>query len=286
MSGPKSIPIDVRCLLRYNFRVGYDGPRTQLYAHIRAYNPSIMRTIVSLALVLVVGGACSCKRSELDSFNSKWMKLPLSPLAGSYYLQQAKTSPCTWSVQTDGDRITIQRISITSPQRPPELRLRFAGGTLVGENHGEWGGSLSVLDNASRTPRTILSENILQMYLIREGVVVITGDLPSNEGSVWLYSNAEDHGWSIQKRAVLHGFPKVVGRSRERLLLAYGDAISIMDDFHERQITALPTLEVQPNSIAQDAKSDIYVGMNAFVLRLVSDRNHYSQQWFTQKECL
>lgn len=143
-----------------------------------------------------------------------------------------------------------------------------------------------MLENASRTPQKILGENILQMFLIREEVVVITGDLPSNEGSAWLYSSADDHGWSIQKKADLHGFPPVVGRSGERLLLAYGDAISIMEDFHERQIAALPKLEVQPNSIAQDAKGDIYVGMNAFVVRLASDRNSYSQQWFTQKECL
>jgi hypothetical protein len=30
-------------------------------------------------------------------------------------------------------------------------------------------------------------------------------------------------------------------------------------------------LDVHPNSIAQNAKGDIYVGMNAFVVRLIPD---------------
>ena len=245
-----------------------------------------MRMVVALALTFVISGACGCKHSELDSFHSNWKKLPLSPLAGSFYLQQAETSPCTWNVQANGDRVNIQRVSMGSLQRPDNLRVQFAGGTLVGEDRGEWGGGLSVLEDSNRRPREILSKNVLQMFPMQDGVEVITGDLPSNKGSAWLYSNAEGHGWSIQKKADLHGYPRVIGKGGDRTLFAYGDAVSIMENFNERQIAALPMLEVHPNSIAQDAKGDIYVGMNAFVVRLVSDRNGYTQQWYTQRECL
>jgi hypothetical protein len=245
-----------------------------------------MRTIVAVGLIVVVSCACGCKHSELDSFHSNWKKLSVAPLDGSSYLQQAETSPCSWNVQAGANQIIIQRVSMRNLNRPDELRVQFAGGTLVGKDRGEWSGSLSVLENSDRVPREILSKNVLQMFPMRDGVVVITGYLPANEGSVWLYSNAEGHGWSIQKKADLHGYPKVIGKSGESMLLAYGDAVSIMDEFHERQITALPLLEVRPNSIAKDAEGNIYVGMNAFVVRLVSDRNGYSQQWFTQRECL
>ena len=245
-----------------------------------------MRALVVVALTVVVGCACGCKRSELDSLPSNWKKLPLSPLAGSSYLQQAETSPCAWNVRADGDRIIIQRVSVRSPQRPDKLQVQFAGGTLVGENRGEWGGSLYLLEDSNRTPREILSENILQMFSMHDGVKVITGDLESNKGSAWLYSNAEGHGWVIQKKVDLRGYPKVIGESGERILFAYGDAVSIMENFNERQIATLPMLEVFPNSIAQDAKGDVYVGMNAFVVRLVSGRNGIAQQWFTQRECL
>jgi len=241
--------------------------------------------IVALALTLVVSGTSGCKQSELDSSHSNWKKLQFSPKAGAILLQEAETSPCVWNVQAEGDRVTIQRVSTQSLQRPHELRTQFAGGTLVGEDRGEWGGSLTVLDGSNQSPRNILSKNVLQMFPVRDGVAVITGDLPRNEGSVWLYSNAEGHGWSIRKEAELHGYPKVIGKSGDRILLAYGDAVAILKDFNERQIAALPLLEIWPNSLAQDAKGDVYVGMNAFVVRLVSDRNGYSQQWFTQPDC-
>ena len=59
------------------------------------------------------------------------------------------------------------------------------------------------------------------------------------------------------------------------MLFAYGDAVSIMENFNERQIASLPMMDVRPNSIAQDTRGDIYVGMNAFVVRVVSNRNGY-----------
>ena len=164
------------------------------------------------------------------------------------------------------DGLTIKRIPIKDLQRPREFRAEFAGGALVEENRGEWGGKLSVLEGSNRTSREILNKNVLQLVSMKNGIAVITGDLASNVGSAWLYSNDDGHGWSIQKKAELHGFPKIIGSSGERILLGYGEAISIMDDFDERQITELPMMELQPSSIADDAKGDIYVGMNVFVV--------------------
>lgn len=178
-------------------------------------------------------------------------------------------------MQANGDRINIQRVSMERLQRPDKLRVQFVGGTLVGEDRGEWGGSLSVLEDSNQTPREILNQNVLQMFTVQGAVEVITGDLPSNEGSTWLYSNVEGHGWSIQKKADLHGYPRVIGKTGDRMLFAYGDAVSIMENFNERQIASLPMMDVRPNSIAQDTRGDIYVGMNAFVVRVVSNRNGY-----------
>jgi hypothetical protein len=201
-----------------------------------------MRMVLALALTLVIADACGCKHSELDSFHSNWKKLPLSPLAGSLYLQQAEKSPCQWNVQDQGDRINIQRVSMGSLSRPDKLRVQFAGGTLLGEDRGDWGGSLSVLEDSNRTPREILSKNVLQMFPMQDGVEVITGDIPSNTGSAWLYSIAEGHGWSIQKKADLRGYPRVIGTSGDRMLFAYGDAVSIMENFSEHQSRLFPCL--------------------------------------------
>ncbi len=245
-----------------------------------------MRAFVAIALCVLISCAAGCKYSELDSFRSKWEKLPITPLEGSYYLQQAETSSCKWEVRASDDRIAIQRVPMQSAQSPDTLRLEFAGGTLVGENRGEWGGSLLVQEKSNGNSRQILSKNVLQMYPMRDGVVVVTGSLDANDGSVWLYSEAAGHGWQISKKADLHGYPRTIGKNGDRMLFAYGDGVSTMEDFGEKQIATLPLLETYPNSIAQDARGNIYIGMNVFVVRLLSDPNGYTQQWFTQRECL
>jgi len=124
------------------------------------------------------------------------------------------------------------------------------------------------------------------MFPTRDGIEVITGDLAANDGSVWLFSKSDGSEWAIQKKADLHGYPKAAATTGNRTLLAYGDSVSIMENFSERQIAVLPLLGTWPNSIVQDGRGDVYIGMNAFVVRLVSDRNGYSQQWFSQRDCL
>jgi len=245
-----------------------------------------MRFVLGLALTLLLITTCGCNKSELDSIHTNWKKLPVPPATGAIVLEQAKTSPCTWYVQEKGNRVTIQRVSVLTINLPRESRVQFAGGTLVGEDRGEFGGSLSVSATSNQTTRQILSKNVLQMFPMRDGVTVITGDLASNQGSVWSYSSEGDNGWSIHKKADLHGYPRIIGKSGDRLLFAYGDAVSTMEDFNELQIAPLPLLDVHPNSIARDAKGYIYVGMNAFVVRLVPDPHGYSPQWFTQGDCL
>ena len=245
-----------------------------------------MRLAVALGVIVVIGGASGCKRSELDSFHSNWTKIRVSPLAGSILLRQADTSPCAWSVRVNGGKVAIQRIPVQGDQRRTEIRIHFEAGTLIGEDHGEYGGSLSVLKSTDQTQHKILGKNVLRMFLTPGGVIVITGDLPANEGSIWFYSDAGGRGWSIQKKADLHGYPKAIGKSGDRILFAFGDGVSIMGEFIEHQIADLPLFDVRPNSIAQDGNGNIYVGMNAFVVRLAPDRSGYSQQWFTQGDCL
>ncbi len=254
--------------------------------HVSGYNPRVMRALFAIAICLLISCAAGCKHSELDSFRSTWKKLSANPLEGSYYLQQAKTSSCKWEVKALDDQIAILRVPVRSVQSPDTLQLEFAGGTLVGENRGEWGGSLLVKENGNGNSREILSENVLKMYPMRDGVVVVTGRLDANEGSVWLYSEAAGHSWQINRKAHLHGYPRTIGKKGDRILFAYGDAVSMMEDFRERQIATLPLLETYPNSIAQDANDNIYIGMDGFVVRLLSDRQSYSQQWFTRPECM
>lgn len=242
---------------------------------------------IAVGLFLVLWAITACKQSEPSPFGKGWIKLEFSPLPGAQVLEEARTSPCSWSVQADGSKVTVQGLPNGTLQRRLETRIEYAGATLIGEDHGEWGGALLVVDAAGGATRKILDENILQMFALEHGVAVITGYLPANEGSVWFYMKADGSNSSIQKKADLNGFPKVIGRSGNRILIAYGDGVSVIDsDFNNRLIAKLPILYVLPNSIVQDATGNIYVGMNAFVVRLVPAPSGYLQEWFTQRACL
>ena len=95
-----------------------------------------------------------------------------------------------------------------------ETRVEYGGATFTGEDHGEWGGTLSVVDATGGAPKKILlNENILQLFVLEHGVAVITGYLPANEGSIWLYAKVDGGTSAIQKKADLSGCPKVIGRS-------------------------------------------------------------------------
>lgn len=242
--------------------------------------------MAAVALTLLVTTTTACKRNELDPFGSGWRRLPLAPLAGASYLQDAETSPCVWEVQMQGNKLAIQQLSLKRSSPPPDIRFQITGRMLIGTDGGENGGSLSVIEGANKLPRKILSVNVLQMIPTQGGVAVITGDLQENQGSVWVYSKSAHDGWSVQKRADLHGFPMITGQSGNRILFAYIDGVSVMKDFKESFLATLPLLRLKPNSIAQGSDGNVYLGMRGLVVRLVPDRNGYSQQWFTKPYCL
>lgn len=278
-------------LLKGNGRVGDNSLERELDVGevliIRlAINLMNVRWRTSVGLILAVWCTTGCKRS-VPCPNRGWEKLRVSPVAGAEVLKKAAVSPCTWRVEPDGINVTVHGISGRKYERPHDLRLQSAGGMLIGEDRGEWVGSLSVVDASGGKPRTILHKNVLKMYSSRNGAVVIAGDLPANEGSIWLFAKAAGRDWSIEKKTDLSGYPRAIGQSGDDILLAYGDGVSVVDSgFKEHRIANLPLLEISPNSIARVEKSDIYVGTNAFVVRLALGTNGYSQEWLTEQVCL
>jgi hypothetical protein len=251
-----------------------------------AINLMNVRWRISVGLLLAVWCITACHRSAPGPLGG-WERLKVSPVAGAAVLQRAEVSPCAWSVEANGKNVTVHSISGSKYERPHDLRIQSAGGTLIGEDRGEWVGGLSIVDASGGKPRTILHENVLQMYSSGNGVVVIAGDLPANQGSIWLFAKAEGRDWSIEKKTDLSGYPRAIGQSGDDILLAYGDGVSVVDSgFKEHRIANLPLLDIRPNSIARVAESDIYVGMNAFVVRLALGNNGYSQEWLTEQACL
>ena len=104
------------------------------------------------------------------------------------YLQEASESPCFWNVARDGGniRITLEPSEKVAFDHADEVRLKTDAGLLVGTDKGEWGGSLSLIPTNGLPAKVLLSENVRQLVPVKSGILVFTGRLDFDKGSVWL----------------------------------------------------------------------------------------------------
>ena len=230
-----------------------------------------------------------CKSRSDDPFGRQWEKLAEEPADGAWYLKQAANSQCVWKV--GGDTVT-HRITIEPKEHlttQSEVRLQTDAGMLLGTDHGEWGGNLSITDAKGVPVKSILEENVIDLLKVKSGVLVFTGlrHLSVDQGSVWLYGKNADQSWSIKKLYEFDGEPTAVyGGDRDILVATHHGIFHLDQSLGLRQIATLPMFQTYPNSITEDAKGRIYIGMNAFVVRLVPTKAGYSHDWFTRSECL
>ena len=241
---------------------------------------SILLTSVTLCAVL------SCKHISDDPLTN-WQHISGEPSENSLILQQAAESHCIWSVVQDpgARRIAIQQ-AVREEPKERQVRVQTEAGVLIGTDNGEWGGDLSLAD-ANGVER-LLDTNVLQMVPSKSGVLVFTGflHLGIDEGAVWLYSKDSDGNWSIKKIVDLNGKPNTAISSDGGALAVGGHGVYHLDQSFNLTEISLPLEQTHPNSISEDAQGRIYIGMDAFVVRLVPAKTGYMHEWFTRQGCL
>jgi hypothetical protein len=229
-----------------------------------------------------------CKRTSDDPL-THWTTIAGEPAENAIILQQAQGSQCVWRVAQDADtrRITIQQ-TVRRAYEVHQVRLQTEAGLLVGTNNGEWGGSLSLTDANGIQMKRLLDKDVLQLLPSKSGVLVFTGllHLEADEGAVWLYSKGSDGNWSIRKIADLNSKPNAVSSNNGGALAVSGHGVYRLDQALNLTEIPLSFAQTLPNSISEDVHGRIYVGMNAFVVRLVPARTGYTQEWFTRPGCL
>jgi hypothetical protein len=99
-------------------------------------------------------------------------------------------------------------------RQPREIKVAFNGNTLIGENKGEWGGSLSVV-NQDGTKRILIPENIVQLIQEEDELFVFTGlaHLFSAQGAIYKVTH-DKAGVKAEKVTLLPGAPQVVVTER------------------------------------------------------------------------
>jgi len=186
-------------------------------------------------------------------------------------------------------RIKIEPAASLTHQQGQEIRLQTDAGTLVGTNKGEYVGSLSLAGPNGAFVKRLLAENVIQLLPVKSGVLVFTGllHLDADQGSVWLYSKTSNNDWSIKKLFDLDGYPRVVYSDNGDILAVTGHGVSRVDQsLNLSKIASLPFAQTLPNSLSEDARGRVYIGMNALVVRLVPTKAGYTHEWFTRSECL
>ena len=245
--------------------------------------------VLSIILASVVlCGIAGCKRISDDPL-THWEAIPEEPAENSIILQQARESRCIWGVAQDAGtrRIAIQQ-TVRGEPKERQVRLQTEAGVLVGTDNGEWGGSLSLTDANGVETKRLLDKNVLQLFPAKSGVLVFTGllHLGTDEGAVWLFSKGSDGNWSIKKIADLNGKPNAASSSGGGALAVGGHGVYRLDQSFNLTEIPLPLAQTHPNSISEDAQGMIYIGMDAFVVRLVPAQTGYTHEWFTKPECL
>jgi ligand-binding sensor domain-containing protein len=247
-----------------------------------------MGVLLILLTSLVLCGILGRKRIS-DAPLTHWEAIPGEPTENSIILQQAGESHCVWSVAQDAGtrRIAIQQTGRGEPKER-QVRLQTDAGVLVGTDNGEWGGSLSLADANGVETKRLLDKNVLQLFPSKSGVLVFTGllHLGTDEGAVWLYSKGSDGSWSIKKVADLNGKPNAASSNNGGALAVGGHGVYRLDQSFNLTEIPLPFAQTHPNSISEDAQGRIYIGMNAFVVRLVPAKTGYTHEWFTRPGCL
>jgi hypothetical protein len=237
---------------------------------------------------VVLCGIPGCKRISDDPLRH-WEAVPEEPAGNSIILQQAGESHCVWTVAQDADtrHVAIQQ-TVRGEPKEREVRLQTKAGVLVGTDNGEWGGSLSLIDANGVETKRLLDENVLQLLPLKSGVLVFTGllHLGTDEGAVWLFSKGSNGNWSIKKIADLNGKPNAASNIDGVALAVGGHGVYRLDQSFNLTEIPLPLEQTHPNSISEDAQGRIYIGMDAFVVRLVPAKTGYTHEWFTRPGCL
>lgn len=233
----------------------------------------------------------SCKRVSDDPLARNWKAITPEPAAGAVILQHAAESRCVWSVSSDPKdaHVTIEPSAHVVHPQAQEIRLKTEAGTLMGTNRGEYGGSLSLTGPDGAPSKRLLAENVIQLLPVKSGVLVLTGllHLDADQGAGWLYSKISGEDWSVKKLFDLDGYPRAIYSDKGEILVVTGHGVSRVDELlNHSEVALLPFAQTLPNSVSKDALGRVYIGMNAFVVRLVPTKTGYMHEWFTRPECL
>jgi hypothetical protein len=198
----------------------------------------------------------------------------------------ANYSKEAWRVTLNSDNSSIL-VSKFEDNRRHVIKVR--DGRLVGEDNGEWGGSLVWISKDGRRRKWLSDENVHGFVKTSAGVLVIVGlaHLSLNHGAVLQYVDGPgrkkrvkefvDLGWA-PRAFMLESPDSVIVLTRDGFVRVHasGRVESIF-----RRVYGL----LHPNSFTLSPNGVFHVGMRHFITRLTPSAGTYKEEWFVTASC-
>ena len=198
----------------------------------------------------------------------------------------ANYSKEAWRVTLNSDNSSILISKFEDNSRHV---IKVRDGRLVGEDNGEWGGSLVWISKDGRRRKWLSDENVHGFVKTSAGVLVIVGlaHLSLNHGAVLQYVDGPgrkkrvkefvDLGWA-PRAFMLESPDSVIVLTRDGFVRVHasGRVESIF-----RRVYGL----LYPNSFTLSPNGVMYVGMRHFITRLTPSAGTYKEEWFVPASC-
>jgi hypothetical protein len=196
-----------------------------------------------------------------------------------------------WVVSVVNGTIVTTKASARRSQAEEPKLLRLPGGSLVGENRGEFGGSLRWQPSGRRSGLELLDENVVAIIRAGSGsgALVFTGlaHMMSDYGSV--FSVTLERGKPrVKKVAELGSAPLLVESSRDgsAFIVTRSWLLRLLPTGRVERLCAVEFGRLHVNSIAATSEKEVYVGMTLFISRLqLSQGGTCNVEWFVKEDC-
>lgn len=207
---------------------------------------------------------------------------------GSNDLDCAARASTYWEVASVGDQLTIAERS--APRRDFVNRISFAGGSLRGEDGGEWGGGIWWVDAWRLRSAKLSSENLVGFLQTRFGMLGFVGldHLSLRRGQILIIH--EPRPGAVPVASVLTELGEApraftIDHSGSILVATGTRILRVADPGPGTTLFASSPFLPPPGSIAITSAGDVAVGMRLFVLRLLRSTNGPRAQWLLPADC-
>lgn len=213
--------------------------------------------------------------------------IEIEPYAeGSKEMSCANYSNESWRVDLDGDAVSVSKAEFSNVKE-----LQIAGGKMVGENGGEWGGKLQFKDGTT-VQEIPVKDGVSALYKLSESrVVVLTGTshLSFNEGDLFIFAKkSKTDKWKLEKRITLSGDPiQSVMKDSSTVIFVSGYGLYEVN-LVSSKVSLLKKGSFRllyPNNLVRTSKGEIFVGMRHAVAHFVPEKSGYSLKWWVKKKC-